>query len=152
MLWSRPVMTFSWDGKGQGTLNLSAGQLRAGYTVIGKFGTGLWNQSGGLFDQDFGDVEIGDGGTPDQAGPGPRVGTLNLIWRLHPDGRRSGDRQSAGNRHRSTSVEVCMAATGVRESHIFIGRGTDSGPGIGGPRRNFASQAMLPPLWRMAAC
>ncbi len=64
---------FQLGREGQGTLNFSAGQLRAGYTVIGKFGTGLWNQSGGLFDQDFGDLEIGDGGTPDQAGtPGPR--------------------------------------------------------------------------------
>ena len=40
-------------GEGQGTLDFSAGLLCAGFTVIGKFGTGLWNQSGGMFDQDL---------------------------------------------------------------------------------------------------
>ena len=60
---------------GTGTLNYNGGVLRGGYTVVGKFGTGTWNQSGGVYVQDFGDVEIGDGGKPNQTGiEGPSTG------------------------------------------------------------------------------
>ena len=55
---------FQLGREGNGTLNFIDGTLRAGYTVVAKFGSGTWNQSGGLFDQDFGDFEIGDGGKP----------------------------------------------------------------------------------------
>ena len=89
--------------EGTGTLNFSAGQLRAGFTVIGKFGAGVWNQTGGLFDQDFGDLEIGDGGRDDQASTaGPRTGVLNLM-----DGviQTAGD-VAIGNRRGGGEVNV----------------------------------------------
>ena len=123
---------FQLGREGTGTLNFSEGQLRAGYTVIGKFGTGIWNQTGGLFDQDFGDIEIGDGGRTDQAGnAGPRVGTLNLSGGF----MQTGGSLAIGNRRGSGTVNLsggAMIVTGSDDSTIFIGRGMDSGPGDGG--------------------
>ena len=99
--------------------------------MIGKFGTGLWNQSGGLFDQDFGDVEIGDGGTPDQAGTaGPRAGTLNLTGGFI----QTSGHLAIGNRRGTGSVNISggvLAATGGDSSNIYIGRGYQSNPGDG---------------------
>jgi T5SS/PEP-CTERM-associated repeat protein len=121
---------------GTGTLNMSGGLMKGGYTVVGKFGTGFWNHSGGVFDQDFGDIEIGDGGTPGQAGePGPRTGTINLT---------GGVIQGAGhlaisNRRGTGTVNVsggALALTGaVGDGAIIIGRGADwdGNPGTGGP-------------------
>jgi T5SS/PEP-CTERM-associated repeat protein len=123
---------FQLGRDGTGTLNFSAGTLRAGYTVIGKFGTGLWNQTGGMFDQDFGDVEIGDGGRDDQsATPGPRIGTLNLLGGF----LQTSDSLAIGNRRGGGEVIVsggALLATGKDDSSIFIGRGMDSSPGVGG--------------------
>jgi len=78
---------FQLGREGTGTLNFSAGQLRAGYTVVAKFGTGIWNQSGGFFDQDFGDVEIGDGGRENQAYARPAFRNHQPVGRLHAGGR-----------------------------------------------------------------
>ncbi len=124
---------FQLGREGTGTLNFSAGELRAGFTVIGKFGTGIWNQTGGLFDQDFGDVEIGDGGRDDQAGTaGPRVGTLSFSGGV----LQTAGSLAIGNRQGSGEVNVSggiLAATGSENSTIYIGRGMDSSPGVGGP-------------------
>ena len=119
--------------EGTGILEFEAGTMRGGFTVVGKFGTGIWNQSGGLFDQDFGDLEIGDGGRDDQAGTaGPRIGTVNLT---------SGTIQTAGhlaigNRRGTGTLNVSggvVAATGGETSSIFVGRGADTAIGAGGP-------------------
>lgn len=125
---------FQLGREGTGTLNFSGGQIRAGYTVIGKFGTGTWNQTGGLFDQDFGDVEIGDGGRDDQSGTaGPRYGTLNLSG----DGIiQTSGHLAIGNRRGGGAVNVSggvLALTGGDDSTLYIGRGNDSSPGSGGP-------------------
>jgi T5SS/PEP-CTERM-associated repeat protein len=121
---------------GNGTLNMSGGLMQGGYTVVGKFGTGLWNHTGGVFDQSFGDIEIGDGGRPDQSGvAGPRTGIINLT---------GGVIQSAGhlaisNRRGTGTVNVsggALALTGgVSDGAIIIGRGMDwnDSPGTGGP-------------------
>ena len=123
---------FQLGREGTGTLNFSDGQLRAGYTVIGKFGTGVWNQTGGFFDQDFGDVEIGDGGTSDQGGTaGPRVGTVNLSGGF----LQTSGHLAIGNRRGTGTVNVSggtLMVTGGDDSTIFIGRGMDNGPGQGG--------------------
>lgn len=118
---------------GSGTLNFSAGQLRAGYTVVGKFGSGTWNQSGGFFDQDFGDLEIGDGGRDDQQGEaGPRIGTINLSGGF----MQVADHFAIGNRQGTGVVNVSggvILATNKGDSNLYIGRGMDSSPGVGGP-------------------
>ncbi|MEZ6115490.1 MAG: hypothetical protein R3C28_02795 [Pirellulaceae bacterium] len=124
---------FQLGREGTGTLNLSAGELSAGYTVVGKFGTGIWNQTGGYFNQAFGDVEIGDGGRDDQEGTaGPRSGQFNLS-----DGFvYSTGNFAIGNRRGSGEVNVSggvLAVTGNANSTIFVGRGADSSPGVGGP-------------------
>ncbi len=124
---------FQLGREGTGTLQFSAGQLRAGFTVIGKFGTGVWNQTGGLFDQDFGDLEIGDGGRDDQAGTaGPREGTLSLSGGFI----QTSGHLAIGNRRGTGKVDVSggvIAVTGRSNSDIYIGRGADSGVGVGGP-------------------
>ncbi|MCA9150668.1 MAG: hypothetical protein KDA92_15255 [Planctomycetales bacterium] len=123
---------FQLGREGTGTLNFSGGFLHAGYTVIGKFGTGVWNQTGGLFDQDFGDIEIGDGGRDDQAGTGgPRTGTMNI------DGGfvQTADSIAIGNRRGDGAVSITdgiLAVTGNATSSILIGRGMDTTPGAGG--------------------
>ena len=123
---------FQLGREGTGTLNFSAGQVRAGYTVVGKFGTGVWNQTGGLFDQDFGDIEIGDGGSSDQAGTaGPRVGTINLSGGF----MQTADSLAIGNRRGSGTVNVsggALIVTGSDGSSIYIGRGMNANPGGGG--------------------
>ncbi len=123
---------FQLGREGTGTLNFSAGQLRAGYTVVGKFGSGTWNQSGGLFDQDFGDVEIGDGGGDgDISTVGPRTGVMDISGGY----LQTAGHFAIGNRRGSGSVNIrggFLAATGSPDSSIFIGRGNDSSPGSGG--------------------
>lgn len=122
---------FQLGREGTGTLNFSSGQLSAGYTVIGKFGTGIWNQSGGIFDQAFGDIEIGDGGRDDQASTaGPRLGTMNISG-----GFVQGNGHLAiGNRRGGGEVNISggiVAITGDDDGSIYIGRGADSSPGTG---------------------
>ncbi len=110
---------------GNGTLNFQAGLMKGGYTVVGKFGTGTWNHSGGVFDQDFGDIEIGDGGKPDQVGePGPRVGTINLSGGVI----QTGDGFAIGNRVGTGTVNISgggLAVTGNGTSSLWVGRGLD---------------------------
>ncbi len=123
---------FQLGREGVGTLNFSAGQLRAGFTVIGKFGVGIWNQSGGLFDQDFGDIEVGDGGRDDQAGTaGPRTGIMSFTGGFI----QTAGHLAIGNRRGSGMVSISggvFAATGRPGSNIYIGRGADSSAGTGG--------------------
>jgi hypothetical protein len=108
------------------------------FTVVGKFGTGTWNHSGGVFDHVSGaDIEIGDGGRPDQAStPGPRTGTINLSGGvIHGKGHLA-----IGNRVGSGVVNVsggALAMTGDINGTgtIFVGRGNDwdlEPPGVGG--------------------
>ncbi len=124
---------FQLGREGTGTLNFSAGQLRAGYTVVAKFGTGIWNQSGGFFDQDFGDVEIGDGGRENQADtPGPRSGIINLSGGF----MQVADHFAIGNRRGSGVVTItggALMVDGRGDSTLYIGRGNDNPPGVGGP-------------------
>jgi hypothetical protein len=124
--------------QGTGTLNVSGGELQGVYTFIGKYGTGTWNHSGGLFRQTGGDIEIGDGGRPDQAGfSGPRTGTINLtggvmqVW----DSFAIGNRVGTGTVNISGGV---LALTGGPEtnSNLYVGRGADwadEPDGVGGP-------------------
>jgi hypothetical protein len=112
---------------GTGTLNMSGGLMQGGFTVVGKFGTGTWNMSGGVYDQFFGDIEIGDGGRPDQSGTsGPRSGTINLSGGvLH-----GGGHLAIGNRVGTGTVNVsggALALTGDLNGTgtIFVGRGMD---------------------------
>jgi autotransporter-associated beta strand protein len=65
---------------GTGTLTMNTGSYMNGiYTVVGKYGTGTWNQTGGVYYQQGGDFEIGDGGKPADYGiAGPRAGVVNL--------------------------------------------------------------------------
>lgn len=122
---------------GTGTLNMQGGRMNGGYTVVGKYGTGLWNHSGGLFDQDFGDIEIGDGGntSPEQTGiSGPRTGTINLSGGVI----QGAGYLAIGNRVGSGAVNISggvMALTGVDDGSIVVGRGMDweAHPGAGGP-------------------
>lgn len=119
---------------GTGTLNMQGGRMTGGYTVVGKFGTGIWNHSGGLFDQDFGDIEIGDGGRPDQSGTsGPRTGTINLSGGVI----QSAGYLAIGNRVGGGSVNIsggALVMTGVNDGSIVVGRGMDwaASPGAGG--------------------
>lgn len=121
---------------GTGTLDLQGGWVTGGYTVVGKFGTGAWNQSGGVFEQSFGDVEIGDGGRPDQIGTaGPRFGTINLTGGV----LQSAGYLAIGNRVGGGVVNVsggALAITGsVTDGSIVIGRGMNwesEPPGSGG--------------------
>ncbi len=123
---------FQLGREGVGTLNFSAGQLRAGYSVVGKFGVGIWNQSGGLFDQDFGDIEVGDGGRDDQASTaGPRTGVMDITGGFI----QTAGSLAIGNRRGTGTVNIsggAVAATGSPDSNIYIGRGADSSPGTGG--------------------
>jgi hypothetical protein len=120
---------------GTGTLNLSGGRIKGGYTVVGKFGSGFWNQTGGVFDQDFGDVEIGDGGRPDQSGePGPRTGTINLSGGVI----QTADGFAIGNRVGGGTVNISggyLAVTGNASSTLWVGRGMnwELDPGVGAP-------------------
>jgi T5SS/PEP-CTERM-associated repeat protein len=121
---------------GTGTLNVNSGLVKGGFTVVGKFGTGTWNHTGGVFDQNFGDIEIGDGGRPDQAGePGPRTGTINVSGGvLHATGH-----VAIGNRVGGGTVNVSGGALDVTgdptgSGTIFVGRGMnwEGNPGVGG--------------------
>ena len=121
---------------GHGTLNMSGGLMKGGYTVVGKFGTGFWNHSGGVFDQDFGDIEIGDGGDSGQTGtPGARTGTINVTGGVI----QGAGHLSISNRRGTGTVNVsggALALTGaVGDGAIIIGRGDGWGgsPGTGGP-------------------
>ena len=122
---------FQLGREGTGTLNMSDGYLSAGYTVIGKFGTGIWNQSGGMFDQAFGDIEIGDGGRDDQAGTaGPRTGTMNISGGFV----QSAGHLAIGNRRGGGEVNISggvVAVTGDDNGNLYIGRGADSSPESG---------------------
>ncbi len=123
---------FQLGREGTGTLNFSAGQLRAGYTVIAKYGTGTWNQTGGLFDQDFGDVEIGDGGGDDNASvDGPRTGIMNVSGGFV----QTSGHLAIGNRSGNGTVNISggmLAMTGKPDSSIYVGRGMNTSPGNGG--------------------
>jgi hypothetical protein len=120
---------------GTGTANLEAGVMRGGFTVVGKFGTGTWNQSGGVFDQDFGDFEIGDGGRPDQdLVTGPRVGTVNFTGGVI----QTSGHFALGNRSGSGTVNVsggALTTSGDDDGNIYIGRGMnwEGMTGAGGP-------------------
>ncbi len=119
---------------GTGTLNQSGGEIEGGFTVVGKFGTGIWNHSGGLF-RARNQFEIGDGGTPDQAGTaGPREGVINLTGGV----MHTNSRVAIGNRAGTGTVNVSggiLAATGSGDGEIFVGRGDNWGglSGQGGP-------------------
>jgi hypothetical protein len=122
-----------FGANGTGTLNMSGGLMQGVYTVVGKFGTGVWNHSGGVYDETGGDIEIGDGGRPDQSGvSGPRQGTINLtggVIRVH-------DHMGIGNRKGSGTVNIsggALLANGIADSTIYLGRGMDWGAGQGGP-------------------
>ena len=123
---------------GTGTLNMQGGELQGGYTFIGKYGTGTWNHSGGLFRQSFGDVEIGDGGRPDQVGnPGPRTGIINITGGI----MQVADSFAIGNRSGTGTVNISggvLSVTGgsATNGNIYVGRGADwegEPSGSGGP-------------------
>ncbi len=124
---------FQLGASGTGTLNMSGGTGTGIYTVVGKFGTGVWNHSGGVYAQGGGDIEIGDGGRPDQIGtPGPRTGTINLTGGVIQVAEHVG----IGNRNGTGVVNVsggALALTGRDFSTLFVGRGMDWGVGEGGP-------------------
>ncbi|HEX2477288.1 MAG TPA: hypothetical protein VHK01_21205 [Lacipirellulaceae bacterium] len=120
---------------GTGTFNFQGGWVTGGYTVVGKFGTGTWNQSGGVFEQDFGDIEIGDGGRQDQSDiVGPRVGTINLTGGV----MQAAGHLAIGNRVGGGVVTIsggALALTAdVGDGSIIIGRGMnwEDMPGVGG--------------------
>jgi hypothetical protein len=122
---------------GNGTLNFQGGRMTGVFTFLGKFGTGVWNHSGGVFDQAGGDIEIGDGGRPDQAGtPGPRNGTINLsAGVIHGAGHFA-----LGNRNGTGTVNINGGALDITGDSngtgtIFVGRGMDWAgmTGAGGP-------------------
>jgi T5SS/PEP-CTERM-associated repeat protein len=120
---------------GTGTLDLQGGWVTGGFTVVGKFGTGTWNQSSGVFEQSFGDVEIGDGGRPDQTDiEGPRTGTINLTGGV----MQGAGHLAIGNRVGGGAVNVSGGAlaltASVADGSIIIGRGMDwdTMPGAGG--------------------
>jgi hypothetical protein len=123
---------FQFGASGTGTFNMSGGWATGIYTVVGKFGTGVWNHSGGVYDQGGGDIEIGDGGRPDQLGtPGPRTGTINLSGGVI----QVADHVGIGNRRGTGTVNVsggALVATGGAGSTIYVGRGMDTSPGDGG--------------------
>ena len=111
------------------------GTLRAGYTVVAKFGTGIWNQSGGLFNQNFGDFEIGDGGKPDQTGTaGPRNGIVNISGGI----LQTADSFAIGNRNGTGMVDIRGAplqSQAIRAVRSTSGGGMnwEGNPGAGGP-------------------
>ena len=122
---------------GTGTLTMSAGRLAGDTTVVGKFGTGAWNHSGGVFDQQSGDIEIGDGGTPAEVSVGgARSGMINLMGGVI---HSAGD-FGIGNRRGTGTVNITGGALDVTgdttgTGTIFVGRGLDwaGHPGAGGP-------------------
>jgi hypothetical protein len=122
---------------GTGTLNVQGGEVQGGYTFIGKYGTGTWNHSGGLFRQSFGDIEIGDGGRPDQIdNPGPRTGIINITGGV----LQVADHFAIGNRSGTGTVSISggiLAATGGNaDGNIYVGRGMNwegEPAGSGGP-------------------
>ena len=118
---------------GNGVLEMSDGRMEGVFTVVGKFGSGTWNQSGGLFVARQ-DMEIGDGGRPDQSGtPGPRTGEINLSG-----GVIQADDFAIGNRVGSGQVNVTgtgyLAVTEPGGNNLWVGRGSDwaGNPGAGG--------------------
>ena len=119
---------------GDGTLNLNNGRMEGVFTVVGKFGKGTWNQSGGLFVARQ-DMEIGDGGRPDQSGiAGPREGTINLSGgTIQADDFAIGNRVGSGLVHVSGNAR--LAVTESDGGDIWVGRGNDwaGNPGAGGP-------------------
>ncbi|MEZ6097563.1 MAG: PEP-CTERM sorting domain-containing protein [Pirellulaceae bacterium] len=124
---------------GTGTLNFEGGRLSGGYTVVGKFGTGTWNQTGGFFDQDFGDLEIGDGGTTNQQSEqGPRQGTIDMSGGImYLTGA-----MAIGNRVGGGDVTISGGAVAITghspegspDNNIFVGRGMnwEGNAGVGG--------------------
>ena len=137
---NNPAVTFTSDDDvqlgrvGEGTLNLSAGRGEGVFTVVGKFGRGVWNQSGGLYVARQ-DMEIGDGGRPDQAGtPGPREGIINLSGGvLQADDFAIGNRNGTGTVHVSGNGR--LITTNNAAGDLWVGRGSDwsGSPGAGGP-------------------
>jgi T5SS/PEP-CTERM-associated repeat protein len=118
---------------GTGTLNYQGGLVKSGYAVVAKYGTGVWNQSGGVFDQSFGDFEIGDGGNLD-FGPGARNGTVNLTGGV----MQVAGYFSIGNRIGTGTVNISggvLAVDNAADGAIVVGRGYESGAlvGQGGP-------------------
>ncbi len=119
---------------GTGTLNFQGGLAKGGYTVVAKYGTAVWNHTGGVYDQNFGDFEIGDGGRPDQLDPGPRIGTINLSGGVI----QGAGYFAIGNRRGTGIVNISggvLAINNVGDGTILVGRGLDSGDiiGQGGP-------------------
>ena len=110
---------------GTGTLNMNVGSYMNGrYTVVGKYGTGTWNQSGGVFFQQDGDLEIGDGGKPDQiANVGPRAGTINFTGGVID----VADTVGIGNRIGSGTVNISGGGLTVFND-VYVGRGMDWTP------------------------
>ncbi|MCA9259458.1 MAG: hypothetical protein KDA61_09675, partial [Planctomycetales bacterium] len=128
---------FQVASQGTGVVNFNSGSYGSGiYTVVGKFGSATWNQAGGVYYHAGGDVEIGDGGRPDQFGtPGPREGTINLSG----GAMRVSNALAIGNRIGTGEVNVSgggLAITGDgaseigdgRENILYIGRGADWTP------------------------
>ncbi len=110
---------------GTGTLTMNTGSYMNGiYTVVGKYGTGTWNQSGGVFYQQGGDVEIGDGGRPDQYGtPGPRAGIINLSGGVID----VADSFAIGNRIGSGTVTITGGGL-TTYNDLYVGRGMNWTP------------------------
>jgi T5SS/PEP-CTERM-associated repeat protein len=125
---------------GRGTLNFTGGVMFANYTVIGKYGTGIWNQSGGVYSQITGDFEIGDGGRPDQSGvPGPSEGFMTFTGGVI----QVADRFAMGNRVGSSDIRIsggALSITGgnIADNSLYVGRGTQwegEPDNIGGTQR-----------------
>ncbi|WP_442484627.1 hypothetical protein [Aeoliella sp. SH292] len=125
---------------GHGTLNFTGGIMRGNFTVIGKFGTGVWNQSGGVYAQLGGDFEIGDGGTPAQVDiPGPSEGFMTFTGGVI----QVRNRFAMGNRVGSSDIAISGGALsitggGIEDNSLYVGRGANwaaEPENIGGTQR-----------------
>ncbi|QDU54978.1 PEP-CTERM sorting domain-containing protein [Aeoliella mucimassa] len=127
---------FQLGRNGTGTLNFTGGNMEGVYTVIGKFGTGIWNQSGGVYDQRGGDFEIGDGGKPnsDRDISGDRMGIMNFTGGVV----QVSNAFAMGNRIGGSQINISgggLAITGdgtnetgdARGNNLYVGRGMDWG-------------------------
>jgi len=123
---------FGTGSTGVGTFNFNGGEVRGGFAFFGGFGIGTWNQTGGLFRQNFGDIEIGNGGGAGSEGePGPREGYFNLSGGVV----QGSGHLAMGNRYGTGAAVISGGALTVKND-IFVGRGYqfDGYPvGFGGP-------------------
>ena len=106
---------------GNGVLNQSGGTAVGAYTVLGDEvdTTGVWNMTGGLFDQAGGDLEIGDAGTGilNQSG-----GTMYLV-----DSASVGNRSGKG--FYNLSGNATLDITKDDGGDLFIAAGRDGNAG-----------------------